>query len=83
MISEGWLKKVNEEFRNAGIDQRRRPWDAISRYSTEFNTSVDISSDVANKIFEWFEAHSKPGEGHSTLSDKRQLFQNICSYRHR
>lgn len=61
MISEDWLKSANEEFRNAGIDQRRRPWDAIRRYSTEFNTSVDITSDVAKKIFEWFEAHSKPG----------------------
>lgn len=61
MIPEGWLKKVNIEFRNAGIDQRHRPWEAISRYSTEFNTSVDISSYVAKKIFKWFESHSKPG----------------------
>ncbi len=61
MISEDWLKKINEEFRNDGIDQQRRPWDAISRYSSEFSTSVDISSDVAKKILEWFEVHSKPG----------------------
>jgi hypothetical protein len=61
LISEEWLKSVNEEFRNTEIEQRRRPWDAIRRYSTEFNTSVEISSDVAKKIFEWFEAHSKPG----------------------
>ncbi len=61
MITEDWLKKANEEFRNAGINQRRRPWEAIGRYSTEFNTSVDISSDVAKKIFAWFESHSKPG----------------------
>lgn len=61
LVSDDWLKKLNEEFRNAGIEQRRRPWDAISRYSTEFNTSVNFSSDVAKKIFGWFEAHSKPG----------------------
>lgn len=61
MISEDWLKNLNEEFRAVGIEQRRRPWDAIRRYSTEFNTSVNLSSDVAKTIFEWFEAHSKPG----------------------
>jgi len=61
LITEAWLKKTNIEFRNAGIDQQRRPWDAIRQYSTEFNTSVDLSSDVAKKIFEWFEKHSKPG----------------------
>jgi len=43
------------------FDQRRRPWEAVRRYSKEFNTSVDLSSDVARTIFEWFEAHSKPG----------------------
>jgi hypothetical protein len=61
LISEDWLKKTNEEFRNNGIDQRRRPWDAITQYSIEFNTPVDISSDIAKKIFEWFEIHSKLG----------------------
>jgi len=61
MVSEDWIANVNTEFRDAGIDQRRRPWEAIRRYSEEFNTSVDISSDVAKTIFKWFEAHSKPG----------------------
>ena len=61
MVSEDWLIKLNEEFREAGIEQRRRPWDAIRRYSTEFNVSIDLSSDLAKRIFEWFEAHSKPG----------------------
>ncbi|WP_157659187.1 hypothetical protein [Thauera butanivorans] len=61
MVSEEWIANLNTEFRAAGIDQRRRPWEAIRRYSEEFNTSVDMSSDVAKKIFKWFEAHSKPG----------------------
>ena len=61
MISEDWLKRLNEEFRNAGVDHRGRPWKAIQRYAIEFNTSVDLSSDVATNIFKWFEAHSKPG----------------------
>jgi len=61
LVSEDWLKRLNKEFRDAGVEQRRRPWDAIRRYSQEFNVSVDFSSDLAKKIFEWFEAHSKPG----------------------
>lgn len=61
MVSEEWIAKLNAEFRAAGIDQRHRPWEAIRRYSEEFSTSVNMSSDVAETIFKWFEAHSKPG----------------------
>lgn len=61
MVSEDWVANLNKEFRDAGIDQRHRPWEAIRRYSEEFNTAVDISSDVAKTIFKWFEEHSKPG----------------------
>lgn len=61
MLTEDWLNKLNKEFREAGIEQPRRPWVAIQRYSAEFNTSVDLTSGLAKKIFEWFAAHSKPG----------------------
>lgn len=61
MVSEEWIANLNTEFRAAGIDQRRRPWEAIRRYSKEFNASVDLSSEVAKTIFKWIEAHSKPG----------------------
>jgi hypothetical protein len=61
LVSEDWLKKLNKEFREARIEQRRRPWDAIRRYSTEFNVSVSFSSDLAKQIFKWFKVHSKPG----------------------
>lgn len=61
MLSEEWIASLNAEFRDKGVEQRRRPWEAIRRYSQEFNVSVDLSSDVAKRIFRWFEAHSKPG----------------------
>lgn len=61
MDFEEWIANLNVEFRDAGIDQVRRPWEAIRRYSEAFNTSVDMSSDVAKRIFKWFEEHSKPG----------------------
>ena len=61
MDLENWLRKLNKEFRAAGVEQRRRPWDAISRYSNEFNVPVTLSSDLVKEIFEWFKAHSKPG----------------------
>lgn len=75
MVSDDWIANLNKELRDAGIDQRRRPWDAIRRYSEEFNTSVDISSDLAKTIFKWFEAHSKPG-AHQVGS----LYQAVCFY---
>lgn len=59
-----WLRKVNEEFREAGIEQRRRPWEALSRYSLDFKASFMLSSSIATEIFEWFEAQSKPGAHH-------------------
>ncbi|HCG8892418.1 TPA: hypothetical protein NKX69_000057 [Vibrio parahaemolyticus] len=61
MVTEEWLANLNTEFRAAGIEQRQRPWEAIRRYSEQFNTSVNFSSDVAKTIFKWFEANSKPG----------------------
>lgn len=60
MVSKEWITNLNTEFRAAGIEQQRRPWKAISRYSKDFNTTVDLSSDTAEFIFEWFKAHSKP-----------------------
>ena len=59
MISEEWLKALNTEFRKNDIEPRKRPWEAIRRYSTDFGVSVAFSSKVANQIFEWFVAHSK------------------------
>ncbi len=61
MVSEEWLSNLNAEFHASGIDPRRRPLEAIQRYSEEFKTSLELSSEVAKTIFRWFEAHSKPG----------------------
>lgn len=61
MISDDWIKNINREFRAEGIDQRRRPWEAIQHYSDEFEVSVGIPSDISKAIFKWFETHAKPG----------------------
>jgi hypothetical protein len=75
VVSEEWIANLNTEFRAAGIDQRSRPWEAIRRYSEEFNTSVDMTSDVAKTIFRWFEAHSKPG-----AHQIRSLYEAVYFY---
>lgn len=41
--------------------QNKRPWEAIRQYSQENRVDVDISSDIATQIFDWFEAQSKTG----------------------
>lgn len=56
-----WLNKINQEFREAGIEQHKRPWEALSRYSLEFKASFTLSSSIATEVFEWFKAQSKPG----------------------
>ena len=56
-----WLKKVNKQMRDAGIEQHKRPWEALSLYSNEFKIPLAISSPVATEIFKWFETNSKPG----------------------
>lgn len=61
MVSKEWLDKLNKQLRKEGIEQRRRPWEAIRRHSTEYKVSVDLSSDVAKEIFDWFDSHSRPG----------------------
>jgi len=61
LVLEDWLNNLNKEFRDAGIVQKRRPWEAIRRYSDEFKVPVNLSSELAKRIFLWFENHSKPG----------------------
>lgn len=64
VVSVEWLKKINREFRDAGIEPRTRPWKALSRYSVEFKAKFTLSSPIATEIFQWFESQSKPGSHH-------------------
>lgn len=63
-VSIEWLKKINQEFRDADIEPQKRPLEALRRYSIEFKTSVILSSSIAAEIFDYFESHSKPGAHH-------------------
>ncbi|MCA9905955.1 MAG: hypothetical protein KC547_18995, partial [Anaerolineae bacterium] len=56
---EDWLSRRNIEMRANGTPPSKRPWEAISAYSTEFHCSVDLSSDIAKAIFKWFEERSR------------------------
>jgi hypothetical protein len=72
IVSIEWLKKLNTEFRDAGIDQRKRPWEALRRYSKEYKQSIELSSDIANEIFDWFKTQSKPG-----IHEVGSLFETV------
>lgn len=49
------------QLRKEDIEPHKRPFEAIRRYSTEFNASVRFGSDLSEAIFEFFKSRSKPG----------------------
>ena len=59
MVSKDWLVKLNKEFHDIGIEHKYRPWKALDKYSKEFNIPVNLQSDIAKEIFEWFKIHTK------------------------
>ena len=67
-----WLERINQELRDAGVEQRKRPWEALRRYSLEFKVPLSISSSTAREIIEWFKARSKPG-----VHQVGSLFQTV------
>ena len=56
-----WLAGKNENYRKNDIPPKRRPFLALAELSREFNTSIYLNSDLANKVFGWFTANTKPG----------------------
>jgi hypothetical protein len=72
---EDWLKSVNRELGEQGVPHRRRPFDAIARYSNEKRVSVDLSSPLSRDIFHWFRDHAPPG-GHAMGS----MFESVYFY---
>lgn len=59
-----WLIKINEEFIKNEIHPLERPFEAISKYSREFNVNILMgfgNTEVTQKIFDWFEKNSREG----------------------
>lgn len=56
-----WLEQKNKEFQSHGVESSYRPMEAIKKYSIEFNVSVDLTSEIAKEIFQWFIENSKSG----------------------
>lgn len=64
---EAWLQAANERYRREEIPPRRRPFQAMSDYTREFNCSVALDSPLAKSVFDWFYANSQP-ESHAVGS---------------
>ncbi len=58
---EEYLETLNEEFKQNHIEHKKRPFEFISRYSTAINKPINLSSDFAKYIFDWFEKRAKDG----------------------
>jgi hypothetical protein len=63
MITEEWLKLVNAEFSDNNIPHIQRPFEAMRKYSIEFDCPVALGSQAGNAIFEWFKINTK-GDAH-------------------
>lgn len=59
-----WLEEIDDDFRAKNFPPRNRPWEAMSKYSKEFKTSLELGSPIAKYIFNWFEKNSKAGTHH-------------------
>ena len=57
---EAWLVNVNRRYRDEEMPHKRRPFQAYSDYSREFNCAFLFDSPLATSIFEWFKSHSEP-----------------------
>lgn len=60
-IPEELIQEVNAELSKEGIDHRRRPWEALGRIASRLRTSIQIPSEEATAVFDWYEKHGKPG----------------------
>lgn len=58
---EAWLQNTNERYRATQTPIRRRPLQALSDLSVQFNCAVSMVSPLAERVFKWFAAHSPPG----------------------
>jgi hypothetical protein len=60
-ITEEYLVRINEQYREKEIPPIQRPFRALSHISREFSCSISFSSPIANQVFDWFAKNSKPG----------------------
>jgi len=58
---EEYLETLNEEFKQKHIEHKQRPFEFFSRYSIAINKPINLSSDFAKYIFEWFKKRAKDG----------------------
>nr|WP_287413315.1 hypothetical protein [Pseudodesulfovibrio sp.] len=60
MMTEEWLKNINNEFCKKDIAYKQRPFMALSKFSIENNNMIiKLNSDVAQKVFNWFKENAK------------------------
>jgi hypothetical protein len=56
-----WLVSANARYSAEGVPHKKRPFEALSDFTRERQCTIDMSSPLAKRIFEWFYANSPPG----------------------
>ncbi len=60
-LTEGWLEKINDEFRKNDIPHKQRPFLAWIEWSKHIGVSMEFSDENVRRIFSWFTQNSPVG----------------------
>lgn len=63
-VTDEWIERINDEFREKDIPHKQRPWLAWSEWSKHIGLSTSFDDEDVKKIFEWFEKNTQAGSQH-------------------
>jgi hypothetical protein len=58
---DAWLIRANLRYRQAGLHPKQRPFEALKNLSTELKVPMELGSEPARYIFEWFRNETQEG----------------------
>lgn len=60
-LNDKWLESINDKFCKNDVPHKQRPWLACREWSKYAAMSFSLDSEIAKRIFFWFEKNTKAG----------------------
>jgi hypothetical protein len=60
-LTDEWLERVNDDLRERDVPHKQRPWKAWREWSKYIGLPTSLGDENVQKIFDWFEKHTKAG----------------------